>query len=182
MLAIRSGIPLALQGRKRRRGTRDFSPSGPTARKRNSTGGSKKGDLGVRKDLTLPTAPTAEEVNVFQSEDSTPNATGKDNHDPNVQAIPVDPIFTGCELSVVHSEIAREIVVSAEDILTSSGDVDHADPIGQDHFILEDDTREDEDDIAADDKDEKRRKTAVVNCIECEMEFATQGQLRLHVK
>lgn len=56
MLAIRSGVPLALQGKKR---------------KRNSNNNNKKRpELEVRKDLTLPTAPTAGEDNVFQPDDN----------------------------------------------------------------------------------------------------------------
>ena len=63
MLAIRSGIPLALQNKRRRQNKslekRRASPSSATS------AGPKRGEVGVRKDLTLPSAPTPGEDNVF---------------------------------------------------------------------------------------------------------------------
>ncbi len=56
MLAIRSGVPLALQNKRKRKKLKDFPLKIS----------SKKGDLGVRKDLTLPSAPTPGEDNVFR--------------------------------------------------------------------------------------------------------------------
>ena len=161
MLAIRSGIPLALQGRKRRRGTKDYPPnsSGPTARKRNSTGGSKKGDLGVRKDLTLPTAPTAEEDNVFQSEDS---LSGMPTTNPNPAPVQDAPIF---ELTIHGGDsVVSEIADIGQDL----------DQLDQSNLVL------DEDDIT--EQDEMSTKGKTVNCIECAMTFSTPGQLRQHVK
>ncbi len=61
MLAIRSGIPLALQSKKRKRNLNPKSTSEKSVKESKV-----KGDLGIRKDLTLPTAPTAGEDNVFQ--------------------------------------------------------------------------------------------------------------------
>eukprot|EP00094_Tigriopus_californicus_P007796 TCALIF_07508-PA protein Name:"Similar to Zfp26 Zinc finger protein 26 (Mus musculus)" AED:0.37 eAED:0.37 QI:0/0/0/0.37/1/1/8/0/1106 len=75
MLAIRSGIPLALQTKKRKR-TKDDPPEcensiSTTKMPASPVSSSKKGDLGIRKDLTLPSAPKPGEDNVFQSEDQT---------------------------------------------------------------------------------------------------------------
>lgn len=67
MLTIRSSLQQS--GRKRRGESLSASPSDAfSLRRRHLTGdGAKRADhLGIRKDLTLPSAPTAGEDNVFQ--------------------------------------------------------------------------------------------------------------------
>ena len=184
MLAIRSGIPLALQARKRRRGTKDYSTpagssstsssasagvGGPTSRKRNSTGGSKKGDLGVRKDLTLPTAPTAEEDNVFQSEDSSsgiiPGGAGQ-----------ADSIFADSDCGLtLHGGNSSGNNNPGSEIITDGGG-EGIIGAGEQNLGLDDD------DITEQEEDVIPHKGKSVNCIECTMSFSTPGQLRQHVK
>lgn len=71
MLAIRSGISLLLQSKKRKRTKEDATDVG----NHSPSSSSKKGDLGIRKDLTLPSAPKPGEDNVFQSDDLTRDLT-----------------------------------------------------------------------------------------------------------
>lgn len=60
MLAIRSGVPLALQNKKKKQSKKQSE----------TTSGVGKGDFGVRKDLTLPSAKSStSQVNVFEEEE-----------------------------------------------------------------------------------------------------------------
>jgi len=89
MLAIRSGIPLALQNKairsgvpigpfqnKRKRKSRT-SQDGTKVKKKTNVGG-KKGDLEVRKDLTIESQKNNEDLamaNVFQNDESSPSTS-----------------------------------------------------------------------------------------------------------
>ena len=72
MLAIRSGIPLALQRKQRKMRKSSSSPAASTSQQQQQQQQQpqrKKSDLGIRKDLTLPTAPSVSGANLFQSDE-----------------------------------------------------------------------------------------------------------------
>ena len=150
MLAIRSGIPL--HRRQRHQSACDTqsvggSPKSPlrtaNTRTRKSTGGNKRSDhLGIRKDLTLPTAPTAEEDNVFQPDEAQQSIR-------KFPPVELD-VNVDCELRI-HGNNETRNSASPEDLSANTAESDES-------------------------------KVRDMRCLQCDMTFSSQQQLRQHVK
>ena len=172
MLAIRSGIPLALQNKairsgvpigpfqtKRKRKSRTSQDgNGPRARKKPSIAG-KKGDLEVRKDLTIESQRAQDELeqveNVFQNDDSRPstsNIVSKTKEETNIsQEVGVSSPIGGVQIKTVKS--LNQLSPSPSE--PSSGDL-----------------------LGESSKADKLQ----FSCVNCSMMFASAGQLKRHTQ
>ena len=173
MLAIRSGIPLALQNKairsgvpigpfqnKRKRKSRLSQEGGDRKVKRKAVSGGKKGDLEVRKDLILDPHDEAPAENVFVNDEScasTSNIVSKTKEEstevPNVRS----PIAGGVHIKTVKKlNSDAESVVAEFDIIpvTDMSKVSGGESSKKDKFQY--------------------------SCVNCSMMFASAGQLKRH--
>ena len=175
MLAIRSGIPLALQNKairsgvpigpfqnKRKRKSRSSQEGGDRKVKRKAVNGGKKGDLEVRKDLILDPHDEAPAENVFVNDEScasTSNIVSKTKEEstevPNVRS----PIAGGVHIKTVKKlNSDAESVVAEFDIIPVSdmSKVSGGESSKKDKFQY--------------------------SCVNCSMMFASAGQLKRHTQ
>ena len=170
MLAIRSGIPLALQNKairsgvpigpfqtKRKRKSRASLDGAGRTRKRPSVAG-KRGDLEVRKDLTIESQRREEEAaeqaeNVFQNDDSRPstsNIVSKTKEETNIATeLGVSSPIGGVHIKTVKS--LNELSPSPAECSELHGESSKADKLQ-------------------------------FSCVNCSMMFASAGQLKRHTQ
>ena len=172
MLAIRSGIPLALQNKairsgvpigpfqtKRKRKSRTSQDgTGPRARKKPSIAG-KRGDLEVRKDLTIESQRTQDELeqveNVFQNDDSRPSTS-------NIVSKTKEETIISQDLSVSSpiGGVHIKTVKSLNQLSSAPVESNSADPAGE----------------------SSKADKLQFSCVNCLMMFASAGQLKRHTQ
>ena len=170
MLAIRSGIPLALQNKairsgvpigpfqnKRKKKSRASQDGSGRGRKRPSLGG-KRGDLEVRKDLTIESQRTQEDLeqveNVFQSDDSRPSTS-------NIVSRTKEETSVSLELGVSSpiGGVHIKTVKSLNEFSQSPPDM-CADLLGE----------------------SSKAEKLQFSCVNCNMMFVSAGQLKRHTQ
>jgi len=178
MLAIRSGIPLALQNKairsgvpigpfqnKRKRKSRS-SQDGAKSKKRMSVGG-KKGDLEVRKDLTIESQKNNEDLaieNVFQNDESSPstsNIVSKTKEETSISLEKNEIIGVSSPIGGVHIKTVKKL---------------NSDAVAD----LELDPNSD---LSSSDLGESSKADKYpFSCVNCSMLFSSSGQLKRHTQ
>lgn len=178
MLAIRSGIPLALQNKairsgvpigpfqnKRKRKSRS-SQDGAKAKKRMSVAG-KKGDLEVRKDLTIESQKNNEDLamqNVFQNDESSPSTS-------NI----VSKTKEETSISLEKNEIISSVSSPIGGVHIKTVKMLNSDAVADLEF--------DPSDLSSSDLGESSKADKYqFSCVNCSMMFSSAGQLKRHTQ
>jgi len=178
MLAIRSGIPLALQNKairsgvpigpfqnKRKRKSRN-SQDGTKSKKRMSVGG-KRGDLEVRKDLTIESQKNNEDLtvaNVFQNDESSPstsNIVSKTKEETSMHVEKNEVIGVSSPIGGVHIKTVKKL---------------NSDAVADLEFDPSPEMNSSE--LGESSKADKYQ----FSCVNCSMMFSSAGQLKRHTQ
>ena len=178
MLAIRSGIPLALQNKairsgvpigpfqtKRKRKSRSSQEGGgdrKVKRKTGSVSGAKKGELEVRKDLILDPHDEAPAENVFVNDEScasTSNIVSKTKEESTEVSNVRSPIAGG-----VHIKTVKKLNSDAESVVAEF-----------DIALVPDMSK-------VSGESSKKDQKFQYSCVNCSMMFANAGQLKRHTQ
>ena len=157
--AIRSGVPIGpFQTKRKRKSRTSQDGAGPRARRKPNIAG-KRGDLEVRKDLTIESQRTQDELeqveNVFQDDDSRPstsNIVSKTKEETNISQEP----SVSSPIGGVHIKTVK----SLNQLSPSPPEQNSGDLLGE----------------------SSKADKLQFSCVNCSMMFASAGQLKRHTQ